>query len=165
MTASSPPSPQGFRPRALGEVAIRCDDLGRMTAFYEGVIGLTRLKGNSAPQIVFYGLGESTAGHTAVLALFDRALDAHRPGGGAAPVTGAGSALHHVALSLPRAEQDAAIAWFERTGQPFRIEHFGWIGWRGVFLTDPEGNTVELVAYDRDFLAPQEASRRASSAP
>lgn len=160
MEHSSANPPRGFQPRALGEVAIRCDDLSGMAAFYEGVIGLQRLVGDHHPQIVFYTLGESVAGHTAILALFDRALDAARPG--AAPVAGSAaesaggrsSALHHFALSLPRAEQDAAIAWFEQTGQPFRVEHFGWIGWRGVFLTDPEGNIVELVAYDPEFLTP-----------
>ena len=33
-------------------------------------------------------------------------------------------------------------------GQPYRVEHFGWVGWRGIFTDDPEGNTVELVAFD-----------------
>jgi hypothetical protein len=38
--------------------------------------------------------------------------------------------------------------WYDSRGQPYHVEHFGWIGWRGVFTQDHEGNTVELVAYD-----------------
>jgi hypothetical protein len=29
-----------------------------------------------------------------------------------------------------------------------------WIGWRGVFVDDPDGNAVELVAYDAGLLGP-----------
>jgi hypothetical protein len=93
-----------------------------------------------------------------VLALFDKP-SAHgvRPAPASldAPETGAGSSLHHIALSLPYAEQDAVDALVRgATTSEYRIEHFGWVGWRGVFTQDPEGNTVELVAYDPSLLAP-----------
>jgi hypothetical protein len=39
-------------------------------------------------------------------------------------------------------------SWYEENGIDWRIEKFPWIGWRGVFVRDPEGNTVELVSYD-----------------
>jgi catechol-2,3-dioxygenase len=67
-------------------------------------------------------------------------------------VTGGASSLHHIALSLPFDEQDAVMRWYDHLGQPYRIEQFGWIGWRGIFTEDPEGNTVELVAYDPSML-------------
>ena len=63
------------------------------------------------------------------------------------PETGARSSLHHIALSLPYEEQDAAMRWYDQNGLSFRVEHFDWVGWRGVFTEDPEGNTVELVAH------------------
>jgi hypothetical protein len=53
---------------------------------------------------------------------------------------------------MPLADQTRAIAWYEEIGQPYRIETFGWVGWRGVFTADPDGNTVELVAYDETLL-------------
>ena len=62
------------------------------------------------------------------------------------------STLHHIAPSLSFGEQDAVIRWHEEIGQPFRVEHFGWVGWRGIFTEDPEGNTVELVAFDPPLL-------------
>ena len=40
------------------------------------------------------------------------------------------------------------MEWFRKNGVPYRVQDFAWVGWRGVFVTDPEGNTVELVAYD-----------------
>ena len=64
------------------------------------------------------------------------------------PATGTGSSLHHIALSLPWAEQDAVIAWYESLGLTYHVETFEWVGWRGVFTSDPDGNTVELVARD-----------------
>lgn len=146
---------RGFRPRALGEIAIRCADMARMVDFYENVIGLTRLHGGHNSAITFFRIAEGFAGHTQVLALFHHAA-APRPGlhptGADKPTTGARSSLHHIALSLPFAEQDAVMGWYDKIGQPYRVEEFGWIGWRGVFTNDPEGNTVELVAYDASML-------------
>lgn len=142
---------KGFRPRALGEIAIRCADLAAMTKFYESVIGLERLPGAYSDSIAFLKIADGFDGHTAVLALFDAALGApsgHPP----KPVTGSGSSLHHIALSLPFEEQEAVMRWYEQIGQPYRVEPFGWIGWRGIFTEDPEGNTVELVAYDASML-------------
>ncbi|MEM6678328.1 MAG: VOC family protein [Pseudomonadota bacterium] len=154
-TASAPPTTtegRGFRVRALGEIAIRCADMAAMERFYGEVIGLELLSARDGG-ITFFRIAEGYGGHTAVLALFG-------PGAGrpdlhqvtdAAPETGARSSLHHLALSLGWDEQTAAMAWYDRIGQPYRVEHFDWIGWRGVFTEDPEGNTVELVAADPAF--------------
>jgi hypothetical protein len=96
---------------------------------------------------VFFRLADGFAGHTAVLALF--AEPAAEVVAGAGP---ARSSLHHLALTLSRAEQAAAESWLERQNLPYRIEEFPWIGWRGLFVTDPDGNAVELVAYDAGLL-------------
>ena len=125
-----------FKPRALGEVAIRTGRLAEMARFYQGVIGLEILPGNRAAHIVFFRIAEGFGGHTAILALF----------GEDAPQQP--SALHHLALTLPYEEQEAAMAFYQTIGQDYWIEHFAWVGWRGVFTKDPDGNVVELVAYD-----------------
>ncbi len=44
------------------------------------------------------------------------------------------------------------MRWYDQIDQPYRVEQFGWVGWRGIFTQDPEGNTVELVAYDAAIL-------------
>jgi catechol 2,3-dioxygenase-like lactoylglutathione lyase family enzyme len=128
----------------LGEIAIRTANIAAMVAFYQDVLGLRLLSRRDQGRIAFFRLGDGFAGHTAVLALFDAAGE---------EVAGAvRSSLHHLALSLPREEQDAAQAWLDQRAIPYRVEEFAWIGWRGVFLEDPDGNTVELVAYDASLL-------------
>ena len=134
---------RGFKVRALGEIAIRCRDLDRMTAFYRDIIGLEVLEGRYREGIRFFRIAESYGGHTAVLALFSD--EAGKEG---MPLGGAASSLHHLALTLGREEQDRAVEWYRDKGIDYKIQEFAWIGWRGVFTTDPEGNTVELVAYD-----------------
>ena len=139
---------RGFQVRALGEIAIRCADLGPMVAFYRDVLGLPVLHGGHRGGIVFFSLGESYGGHTAVLALFqhDAPQREMHPQSGGAPLTGARSSLHHLALTVDAAEQAAVTAWYDRHNLPYTVQDFDWIGWRGVFTADPEGNTVELVA-------------------
>lgn len=146
---------RGFRVPALGEIAIRCADMAAMVRFYRNVIGLEVIAGGSDAPITFFRIEKGHQGHTAVLALFHHDAGT-RPGlhprGPDRPATGAGSSLHHFALSLGYDEQAAVMAWYDRIGQPYRVEHFGWVGWRGIFTQDPEGNTVELVAYDAALL-------------
>ncbi|KIC45376.1 glyoxalase [Ruegeria sp. ANG-S4] len=150
------PHPKNFRVRALGEIAIRCSDMSAMVAFYEDVIGLERLSGDHNSAITFFRIAAGFDGHTQVLALFHHKA-APRPGlhptGDDRPVTGGNSSLHHIALSLPFDEQAAVMSWYDQIGQSYRVETFDWIGWRGIFTEDPEGNTVELVAYDRSMLS------------
>ena len=146
---------RGFQVRALGEIAIRCADLDAMTAFYRDVIGLNVLDSFADDGIVFFRLGESYGGHTAVLALFHYSAgrtELH-PRGERGPATGAHSSLHHVALTVDYAEQEAAMRWYDRHDVPYRVQIFDWVGWRGIFAQDPEGNTVELVAHDSSLLA------------
>jgi catechol 2,3-dioxygenase-like lactoylglutathione lyase family enzyme len=145
---------RGFKVRALGEIAIRCADLEKMMAFYRDIIGLDHLSGDHRDGIVFFRIAEGFGGHTAVLALFrpDAGRPDVHPQSEDAPITGAGSSLHHLALSLPFAEQDAVMRWYDENGIDYRVQIFDWIGWRGIFTTDPEGNTVELVAYDPSLL-------------
>jgi len=146
---------RSFRPRALGEIAIRCADMAAMVAFYRDVIGLELMAGGEDAAISFFRIGEGFAGHTSILALFDHRTGS-RPGvvpnSDTRPVAGALSSQHHFALSLPFDEQDAVKRWYDQIGQPYRVEDFGWVGWRGIFTEDPEGNTVELVAYDAALL-------------
>lgn len=147
-----------FRVRAIGEIAIRCTDLSEMVSFYRDVIGLELLNDPDSSPIVFLRVAEGFAGHTAVLALFSHDVEgAGRTRGSAVPPeTGPRSSLHHIALSLPWEEQDKVIAWYEHLGRSYTVEYFDWVGWRGVFTFDPDGNTVELVAKDPRWVAPSE---------
>lgn len=151
-----PPSTEGrgfqgkFQVRALGEIAVRCREMDAMERFYSDVIGLEKLADRDGG-ITFFRIAEGFGGHTSVLALFEAGTAVRsglHPGlePDASLETGARSSLHHLALTVGWEEQSAVISWYQRLGQPHRIEDFDWIGWRGVFTQDPEGNTVELVA-------------------
>lgn len=146
---------RGFTVRALGEVAIRCIDFDAMVAFYRDVIGLELLSTTDSGGIAFLRIAEGFGGHTTVLGLFRHDIQGAggTRAGCAPPATGPGSSLHHIALSLPWDEQDAVIAWYRTLGLDHHIERFDWIGWRGVFTTDPDGNTVEVVAKDPVWVA------------
>lgn len=145
---------RGFKVRALGEIAIRCSDIRAMMMFYKDIIGLELLSGDHHQGIVFFKIAQGVEGHTSVLALFRHDMgrpDIH-PVSADNPVTGARSSLHHLALSLPFSEQEAAMQWYDKNNIDYQVQIFTWIGWRGIFTTDPEGNTVELVAYDPSLL-------------
>lgn len=134
-------TPPPFTVRDLGEVAIRCRDLDRMTAFYRDVIGLEPLEGAHRPGIRFLRVAPGFAGHTQVIGLFGPPDDPGAP----APAAAA-STLHHLALAVRPEDLAPAIAWFRARGlEPTTATH-PWIGWSSVYVTDPEGNTVELVA-------------------
>ena len=148
-------SERGFTVRALGEIAIRCIDLDAMVAFYRDVIGLEPINDPDNGRIVFLRIADGFEGHTAVLALFRHDIEGagRTRAGEEPPATGPGSSLHHIALSLPWDEQQAVIEWYENLGPKYYVETFDWVGWRGVFTFDPDGNTVELVAKDPNWVA------------
>ncbi|NKB53066.1 MAG: VOC family protein [Rhizobiaceae bacterium] len=141
---------RSFKVRALGEIAIRCADMESMVAFYRDIIGLEVLSGGHRETITFFKIAEGFGGHTSVLALFhhDAGMLALHEQSPLPPETGNRSSLHHIALSLLFEEQQNVMEYYASKGIDFHVEEFAWIGWRGIFTKDPEGNTVELVAYD-----------------
>ena len=147
-------SERPFKLRALGEIAVRCRDFERMVAFYGDVLGLERLhpgeRGGFHEGVAFFRFGESYAGHTAVLALFADGVSGEPQNSGELQV-GHRSSLHHLALSLPWDEQDGAVAWLQARGHEVTVRRFEWVGWRGVFTRDPDGNLVELVSADPEW--------------
>ena len=58
--------------RALGEVALRVNNLPRMKHFYQDVLGLEVL--GEFPRAVLLKIAEDYGGHTQVLGLFDRSV-------------------------------------------------------------------------------------------
>jgi catechol 2,3-dioxygenase-like lactoylglutathione lyase family enzyme len=146
---------RGFKVQGLGEIAIRCVDFEAMFAFYRDIICLEVMSLAERPGIAFFRISAGVAGHTNVLTLFrdgagtrDVATNAAKP-----PLAGPHSSLHHIALSLPFAEQDSVMRWYESSGIAYNVEIFDWVGWRGVFTRDPDGNTVELVAFSETLKA------------
>ncbi len=75
------------------------------------------------------------------------------PQGSDAPETGAKSSLHQLALTVAYDEQEAIKQGLAENAIDYQVQIFDWIGWQGIFIRDPEGNTVEFVAAEKSLLA------------
>lgn len=135
--------------RGLGEVALRVNDLDAMQRFYEDVVGLQVMK--RFPKVVFFHISDGYGGHPQALVLFDRSGEQSRPqihrstpGG----VSQERSTLDHLAFEIDLAAYESEKQRLEQLGLPVETVVFDWVGWRSLYISDPEGNTVEFVCSD-----------------
>lgn len=124
----------------IGHVHLRVADLDRATAFYRDVLGFgVTVDGRAfGLQAVFLAAGDY---HHHI------ALNTWTSAGGTPPPSGH-TGLHHVALVYPaRAELARAVQSLLESGYPIESaeDHGATVS---VYLTDPDGNGVELY-YDR----------------
>ena len=133
------------RVKALGEIALRVENLDEMQCFYEEVIGLTLIK--RFENAAFFKIADGHAGHTQILALFDRA---DHPGfRGLDP---ARTTVDHIAFTIDLANYDSEKERLETAGLQVDLAEHAWVHWRSLFVTDPEGNRVEFVCYDESVI-------------
>ena len=126
-------------PRGLDHVVLRIADLERSLRFYRDALGLEIER-----RLDEQGLVQLRAG-TALIDLVPIDSPLGRAGGGA-PDANARN-LDHFALSLARFDEASLRALFARhaipaseTAERYGAEGFG----PSIYLTDPDGNTVEL---------------------
>jgi catechol-2,3-dioxygenase len=127
--------------RGLGEIALRVNNLDTMQKFYEQVIGLPLM--TRVPNCAFFKIAEGCDGHTQVLALFDRSQN---PGYRAPDATT--STIDHIAFEIPLADFENELKRLRALGFEVETAEHAWVHWRSLYVTDPEGNQVELVCYD-----------------
>jgi catechol-2,3-dioxygenase len=120
----------------LGELALRVTDFAAMLAFYRDVVGLEVWR--EGDDHVFFKVAEGVKGHPQALVLFDRR----------APVAPTTSTLDHLAFVIDLDDYDARRSQLERLGLHVTPKEFAFFHWRALFVTDPDGNTVEFVCYD-----------------
>lgn len=140
----------GFQIGGLSEIAIHTNNMSAMISFYRDCLGLEPFSTRANGAIEFFRISTGYQGLTTVLALFDAGANQSVTSGRGE----AASSLHHIALAVTRPDQDVAESWFAQNGIETRIEDFTWVGWRGLFVKDPDGNIVELVAHDPDLYDP-----------
>jgi catechol 2,3-dioxygenase-like lactoylglutathione lyase family enzyme len=121
-------------------------DLDAMQRFYEDVIGLPLM--TRTADCAFFRIADGFGGHTQVLALFDRSGNR----GYSAPETKA-STIDHIAFEISIADFESELARLKALGLPVETAEHAWVGWRSLYVHDPEGNQVEFVCYD-DRIAP-----------
>ena len=127
--------------RGLGEIALRVEDLDRMQAFYEEVVGLPLMR--RFPTAAFFYIAPGYAGHTQILALFDRSGQAGYTGLDTGKTT-----VDHLAFGIDQADYANLKERLEQLGLQVETSKHDWVHWRSLYIADPEGNTVEFVCYD-----------------
>ena len=138
---SSTPTGKRTVVRGLGEIALRVNDLDTMQQFYEYVIGLPLMK--RFPNSAFFKVADGYGGHTQVLALFDRAGSP-----GYRRANAETSTIDHIAFEIPLADFEDEKKRMEGLGLQLETAEHAWVHWRSLYVSDPEGNQVELVCYD-----------------
>ena len=127
--------------RGLGEIALRVNDLEAMRAFYQEVIGLPLM--SRTAHWAFFKIGDGYGGHTQVLALFDRSQSPVYCG-----LNHATSTIDHIAFEIDSADLPHEKERLEALGFQVATAEHAWVHWRSLYVTDPEGNEVELVCHD-----------------
>jgi catechol 2,3-dioxygenase len=141
-----------IKPLGVGEVVVRVADLERSIAFYRDVLGLELIRVLPG-SIAFMRVAEGAQGHTQIVGLFSRDWPASRAGkvwDGCAPML---STLHHFAIEIALADYDKSLAYLTECGLDPNTAIHGWIGWRSIYVSDPDDNTVEFVCCDPSVLA------------
>lgn len=129
----------------LGEIAFRVNNLDASQAFYEEKIGLELMR--RFDDSAFFKIADGYAGHTQILALFDRTAEANSNPNYKAP-SQAHTTVDHIAFTIDVADFDSEKVRLEALGLPTRTSIHGWVQWRSLYVNDPDENLVEFVCYD-----------------
>jgi catechol 2,3-dioxygenase len=140
-----------IKPLGVGEVVVRVADLNRSIAFYRDVIGFEVIR-VLHDSIAFMRVADGVEGHTQIIGLFSRDWPASREGktwDGCIPNF---STLHHFAIEISLKDYERVLTYLTDRGLNPNTSIHSWIGWRSIYVSDPDENTVEFVCYDQSTL-------------
>jgi len=127
--------------KGLGEIALRVENLDRSQEFYEKVIELELMR--RSDDAAFFRIAEGIEGHTQILALFDRSKREGYEG-----ISAEKSTVDHIAFGISKSDYNSEKKRIQELGFEVRTAEHAWVKWRSLYVTDPDGNNVELVCYD-----------------
>jgi catechol-2,3-dioxygenase len=122
----------------LAEVVLNVRDASRAVAFYGDLLGLERMTPEDQPGPIFFRAGQATDRVPSLLVLVplsSGADDFREP-----------RSLHHLALTIPAAAFDDARETLVSAGAEVRDGKHPVLAVRTMYVTDPEGNEVELIS-------------------
>ncbi len=123
----------GVRVTGVSELVLEVADLEAAERFYSGVLGLPVVERWSEREAIWVMAGDRTR------------IGLWRPQVGLAG--GRGGAHVHYAMQIAEDDYDAAVALLRERGEEVEEIAFDGAG-RAAYVTDPDGNVVELWTWD-----------------
>jgi catechol-2,3-dioxygenase len=124
--------------RGVAEIVLAVHDLDRSLAFYRDVLGLRHMPASPEVKPVFLAAGNDGAPIPQMIVLVPLPPDT--------PAFTAPRTLHHLALELAPEDFDAEVARLTGLGFKLRDGKHPVLASRTIYLDDPDGNEVELIA-------------------
>lgn len=126
--------------RGLAEVVLMVRDLQASVAFYRDVLGLEVIspEGFKGPSFLQGGGGRAYVANMIVLA----------PAKADTPEFARPQSLHHIGLEIEPGSFDDEVARLQNLGLEVRFGQHPFLPSRTCYVTDPDGNEVELIAPD-----------------
>ena len=122
----------------LAEVVLNVRDADRAVAFYQDLLGLELISPAGQPGPIFFRAGQATDRVPSLVVLAPLPADS---GGFNPPRT-----LHHLALTVPAAAFEEARVSLTDAGHDVRDGKHPLLAVRTMYVTDPDGNEVELIS-------------------
>jgi catechol-2,3-dioxygenase len=122
----------------LAEVVLNVHDMAASLAFYRDLLGLTVISPPERTNPVFLQAGAANADLPALVVLVQLPGE---PEPFSPPRT-----LHHLALAIPAESFDGTMAALTERGFSVRTGQHPVLPSRTMYIDDPDGNEVELIA-------------------
>ena len=127
--------------RGLTEVVIWVHNLEKSLHFYRDLLGLTVMSPPDFRGAVFLQAGQSQAGAPQQIVLVPLPQDAP-----AFPGERTQRPLHHIGIELAPEDFEAESDRLQSLGFEVRFGDHPFLALKGMYLDDPDGNEVELIA-------------------
>jgi catechol 2,3-dioxygenase-like lactoylglutathione lyase family enzyme len=129
---------RGIEVEGLAEVVLNVHDMARSVAFYRDLLGLAVISPPERTNPVFLRAGAATAALPALVVLVQLPADA--------PAFSPPRTLHHLALAVAADAYDGAHEMLVGQGFTVRTGQHPVLPSRTMYVDDPDGNEVELIA-------------------